>query len=106
MLEEATTLLNDESPLALRMALLEARAWVAASPHAAESSSMLWEQCASLNATLGETRDAPFRDLVAECEDRIQVVVSFLAVLELYREGRVDLSQGETFGEIHVRWQG
>jgi segregation and condensation protein A len=51
-------------------------------------------------------RSASFRDLVADCEERIQVVVRFLALLELYRDGRVELVQGETFGEIHVEWQG
>jgi len=50
---------------------------------------------------LGATR---FRELVADCEERIHVVVRFLALLELYRDGRVDLSQAETFGEIEVRW--
>jgi segregation and condensation protein A len=48
---------------------------------------------------------ASFRALVADCEDRIQIVVRFLALLELYREGRVDLAQAETFGEIDVRWE-
>ncbi|MDP9341511.1 MAG: segregation/condensation protein A [Actinomycetota bacterium] len=52
-------------------------------------------------AALGATR---FRELVADCEERIHVVVRFLALLELYRDGRVDLSQAETFGEIEVRW--
>jgi segregation and condensation protein A len=51
-------------------------------------------------------RTASFRDLVADCDERIQVVVRFLALLELYRDGRVELHQGETFGEIHVEWQG
>lgn len=51
-------------------------------------------------------RAASFRDLVADCEERIQVVVRFLALLELYRDGRVELHQGVTFGEIHVEWQG
>jgi segregation and condensation protein A len=54
----------------------------------------------------GFGRAASFRDLVADCEERIQVVVRFLALLELYRDGRVDLQQGATFGEIHVEWQG
>ena len=49
-------------------------------------------------------RGATFRDLVADCEDRIQVVVRFLAILELYREGKVELQQGPTFGEIEVEW--
>jgi segregation and condensation protein A len=50
-------------------------------------------------------RAASFRDLVADCDERIQVVVRFLALLELYRDGRVELDQGETFGEVHVTWQ-
>ena len=51
-------------------------------------------------------RKASFRDLVADCDERIQIVVRFLALLELYREGKVDLEQAETFGEIEVRWEG
>jgi segregation and condensation protein A len=50
--------------------------------------------------SLGSTR---FRELVADCEERIHVVVRFLALLELYRDGKVDLAQAETFGEIEVR---
>jgi len=53
---------------------------------------------------LGELGATRFRELVADCEDRIHVVVRFLALLELYREGRVDLAQAETFGEIEVSW--
>jgi segregation and condensation protein A len=48
---------------------------------------------------------ARFRDLVDGCEERIEVVVRFLAVLELYRQGKVELSQAEVFGDIQVRWQ-
>ncbi|MBI2237682.1 MAG: segregation/condensation protein A [Actinobacteria bacterium] len=55
---------------------------------------------------LGRLGAARFRELVADCEDRIHVVVRFLALLELYREGKVDLAQAETFGEIEVRWHG
>lgn len=51
-------------------------------------------------------RPASFRDLVADCEERIQVVVRFLALLELYREGKVELQQASTFGEIEVEWRG
>jgi segregation and condensation protein A len=51
---------------------------------------------------LGEAR---FRDLVADCRERIHVVVRFLALLELHREGKVELSQAETFGEIDVKLQ-
>jgi segregation and condensation protein A len=50
-------------------------------------------------------RPATFRELVADCEDRIHVVVRFLALLELYRDGRIDLQQAATFGEIEVEWR-
>jgi segregation and condensation protein A len=51
-------------------------------------------------------RAASFRELVADCEERIDVVVRFLAILELYREGKVELQQAATFGEIEVEWRG
>ncbi|HTG46762.1 MAG TPA: ScpA family protein [Actinomycetota bacterium] len=51
-------------------------------------------------------RQASFRELTADCEDRIHVVVRFLALLELYREGKVELQQAETFGEVAVEWKG
>jgi segregation and condensation protein A len=53
-----------------------------------------------------EARQASFRELVADCEERIHVVVRFLALLELYREGKVELQQAATFGEIEVEWRG
>jgi len=49
---------------------------------------------------------ATFRDLVADCDERIHVVVRFLAILELYREGKVELAQAETFGDIEVALAG
>lgn len=64
------------------------------------------EAVEAMREHLGRLGQARFRDLVADCEDRIQIVVRFLALLELYREGRVDLEQAETFGEIEVRWEG
>jgi segregation and condensation protein A len=51
-------------------------------------------------------RNARFRDLLEDCEERIEIVVRFLALLELYREGKVELSQADVFGDIEVRWQG
>ena len=51
-------------------------------------------------------RPATFRELVADCEDRMHVVVRFLALLELYRDGRIELQQAATFGEIEVEWRG
>jgi segregation and condensation protein A len=64
------------------------------------------EAVTAVVAHLGRAGRARFRELVADCDERIQVVVRFLALLDLYREGKVDLAQAETFGEIEVEWQG
>jgi segregation and condensation protein A len=64
------------------------------------------EAVEAVRGHLDRLGQASFRDLVADCEERIQIVVRFLALLELYREGTVDLAQAETFGEIEVRWEG
>lgn len=53
-----------------------------------------------------EAGAATFRELTADCEDRMHVVVRFLALLELYRDGKVELQQAATFGEIEVEWRG
>ena len=47
-----------------------------------------------------------FRDLTAALVDRLAVVVRFLAVLELFKQGMVDLHQTTTFGDIEVVWLG
>ena len=45
-----------------------------------------------------------FRTIVQGITDRIEVVVRFLALLELFKQGRVDLVQAERFGDIAVVW--
>ena len=47
-----------------------------------------------------------FRQLTSELVDRIEIVVYFLAVLELFKRGFVELEQPETFGDIAVVWKG
>ncbi|CAN5855823.1 hypothetical protein BH24ACT3_BH24ACT3_15260 [soil metagenome] len=47
-----------------------------------------------------------FRRLTAALVDRLEVVVRFLAVLELFKQGLVDLDQPATFGEIEITWLG
>src|SRR5262245_9323741 len=44
-----------------------------------------------------------FRDLSVGATVRLEVIVRFLAVLELYKQGVVDVEQFETFGELSVR---
>ena len=53
--------------------------------------------------SLPSDRPMSFRDLVAGIEDRIELIVRFLAVLELFKQGVVDLMQIETFGDLQVR---
>jgi len=43
-----------------------------------------------------------FRDLTAGVRERLEIIVRFLAVLELYKRGIVDLEQTATFGELHI----
>jgi segregation and condensation protein A len=45
-----------------------------------------------------------FRRLTADLADRIEVIVRFLAVLELFKQGAVDLDQPDRFGDIEVAW--
>jgi segregation and condensation protein A len=47
-----------------------------------------------------------FRDLTRFTSDRLTVIVSFLAVLELAKQGLVDLEQFSNFGELQVVWVG
>ena len=42
----------------------------------------------------------------AKATTRIEVVVHFLGVLKLYKQGLVELDQVETFGELLVSWAG
>lgn len=59
-----------------------------------------------VRAELRKRRHATFRQLAAGIPDRLNVIVRFLAVLELIKRGEADASQSGTFGEIDVRWLG
>ncbi|MEJ7585852.1 MAG: segregation/condensation protein A, partial [Acidimicrobiales bacterium] len=47
-----------------------------------------------------------FRDLTAALVDRLAVVVRFLAVLELFKQGLIELHQARAFGDIGIEWLG
>jgi segregation and condensation protein A len=47
-----------------------------------------------------------FRALTGDLVERLDVVVRFLAVLELFKQGFVDLDQPRTFGDIQIAWLG
>jgi len=54
-------------------------------------------------ALLPTTGAVRFRDLTLGVGQRLEVIVRFLAVLELFKQGVVDLEQTESFGELVVR---
>jgi segregation and condensation protein A len=47
-----------------------------------------------------------FRDLTGGLVERLEVVVRFLAVLELFKQGAIDLQQTRSFGDIRIVWLG
>ena len=45
-----------------------------------------------------------FRRLTNGLVDRLEVIVRFLALLELFKQGMVELDQAERFGDIDIVW--
>lgn len=43
-----------------------------------------------------------FHKITSHFRDRIEIIVSFLAILELYKQGEIELLQKETFGTIRI----
>jgi segregation and condensation protein A len=63
----------------------------------------------ALEEVVDEVRRAgrlSFRALTAGLVVRLEVIVRFLALLELFKQGVVDLNQTERFGDIEVVWIG
>ncbi len=64
------------------------------------------EAAARIVEQLASAGPATFRELTCDIAERIVVVVYFLAVLELFGSGLVELTQAERFGDIGVEWIG
>ena len=47
-----------------------------------------------------------FARLTASLVERLDVIVRFLAVLELFKQGMVEVDQTERFGDIRIEWTG
>ena len=62
------------------------------------------EAVADLIAVPERERATSFRSLVSDCRTRIEVIIRFLALLELCKMGRVTLGQGTTFGDLRIDW--
>jgi segregation and condensation protein A len=60
------------------------------------------EMVARVLEVLEGQRRVAFSQLMALCRDRLEVILTFLAVLELMRQGVVDAQQEEAFAEIWI----
>lgn len=47
-----------------------------------------------------------FRSLTSGLVERLEVVVRFLALLEMYKQGYIEIDQADRFGDISVHWTG
>jgi segregation and condensation protein A len=64
------------------------------------------EAVAELADELPRVGRVTFRRLTESLVERLEVVVRFLAVLELYKQGFVELDQPAAFGDIEIVWVG
>jgi segregation and condensation protein A len=64
------------------------------------------ETVQALAGILPGTGRTSFREMTAHLESRIEVIVHFLAVLELCKLGKVVVGQAERFGDLEIEWVG
>jgi len=74
--------------------------------HVAPIRASVADAVSELVATLPGFRSITFRRLTEGQVERLEVVVRFLALLEMYKQGLVDLEQADRFGDIQIRWIG
>jgi segregation and condensation protein A len=55
-------------------------------------------------ARLQQTGTATFRALASDAGNKLEVIVRFLALLELVKRGYADVAQSTNFGEIEATW--
>lgn len=61
------------------------------------------ETVEDVSAMLSNLGSATFKQ-ITQSEDRIGVIFCFLAILELYKQGQVNITQANAFGEIQIIW--
>ncbi len=55
---------------------------------------------------LPRVRRISFHRLTSGLVERLEVIVRFLALLELFKQGLIELVQAERFGDIEIEWTG
>ncbi len=92
-------------------------AWLRVSAPAPPPPRVVLDHVAPIRVTMEEAVDdlmarlvgsgrLTFRSLTEGLSDRIEVIVRFLAVLELYKQGVIEIGQAVTFGDLEVTWVG
>ena len=106
----APAVLEGVSPADVRAACLRAAATRAAprvdTTHITPISLTVGDAVAELIEELTHRGRATFRRLTEGIDDRLELVVRFLAVLELVKQGLADVQQAITFGDIVISWTG
>lgn len=74
--------------------------------HVAPSRLSVTEAVAELVDELPRVGQISFRALTDSLVERIEVVIRFLAVLELFKQGLIELDQPTTFGDLTISWLG
>lgn len=64
------------------------------------------DEAEAMAEVLKDGRERSFSSLVADAETMLVVVVRFLAVLEMFRDGVLRIRQEEILGPLLVRWEG
>lgn len=60
------------------------------------------DKIGELEGRLSGGRRVSFRAWIAEAETRTEVIVTFMAILELYKSLRIEMSQDDAYGDIIV----
>jgi len=92
-------------------------AWVRVSAPAPPPPRVVLDHVAPIRVSVGDAVEelmgrlptlglVTFRRLTEGMADRMEVIVRFLAVLELYKQGLIDIGQAVTFGDLEVSWVG
>ena len=62
----------------------------------------LLDKITYVSTTLKKRKKCKFKQLLEEAHSKVEVIVSFLAILELIKVGEIEVRQDETFGEIYI----
>lgn len=106
----APSILDSVGPAELRAAYLQASVPGPAPKvdiaHITPISLTVGDAVAELVQELVRAGRVTFRRLTSDVDDRLGLVVRFLALLELVKQGLADVEQATTFGDIVVVWTG